>query len=185
MNIKKMLLMYLEEHGIRAYIKENRYLRGHMGGSDDDNAITIFLKHTDIDDTIELSIMSTEIQIKGTKVYGRLQKRSTGPNKYTNGGFAFDEIADLVDPQAFERIRLWIRKQEKTMRYSASVAQAAMRLQASSYALSKPEMLDDDLENFKKIHGDDKFDLKSVVGNIKIQPPYELPESEDTSKSIT
>lgn len=177
--------MYLEEHGIRAYIKENRYLRGHMGGSEENNTITIFLKHTDIDDTIELSIMSTEIEIKGTKVYGKFQKPSAGSGKYTVGGFAFDEIADLYDPQAFERIRLWVRKQEKTMRYSSSVAQAAMRLKASSYAMNNPEVLDDDLENFKKIHGDDKFDLKSVVGNIKIQPPYKFPGSEDTSKSVT
>jgi hypothetical protein len=89
----------------------------------------------------------------------------------------FVEIANLADPQAFERIRMWVRQQEKMMRYSTSVAQAATRLKASAYALDHPGMLDEDFKDFNSLYSN---------GELEISPPHELPkpELEDTSKDI-
>ena len=124
MNIFKMLEMYLQENNIRCHIPENWKYRGPR---DPDDKIKIHLKHMDIGDTIELSISQVELTVQGTKVFGSPGHR----HRYDKPDL--EEITDLSDPQAFDRIRLWIRQQETAMRHSADAQQVLSRLMNSPY----------------------------------------------------
>lgn len=159
-DIIKMLLMYLKEHKIRAHVPEQKSM--YSGGYDDKVKIIVHLKHADIDDTIEISIAQLEISVEGTKVLGNPMARASKWDKPKP-----QEIADLTDPQSFERIRMWIRQQEKAMRYSIEVTQAASRLRASAYTDPgdlKFEDCEETIEDYETLMGKEQGDkLRKMI----------------------
>jgi hypothetical protein len=166
MNIFEMLELYLQEHDIRCHIPKNFTYKGPEGP---DDKIKVHLKHMDLGETISLSISQIELTAKGTKIFGNDAHR----HRYDRQEPEF--IADLADPQAFDRIRLWIRQQETAMRHSATTQEVLGRLVQSPYA-RQCEMLDGNIETTTlQLDGEDLTELlEDLKPNL---PPVKEPRN--------
>ena len=157
-DINKMLLMYLQEHGINARIPghDNPYRHIRKG---EPEKIIVNYKQADLGDAITISIMQTimqtEIFVDGAQVVGREVRVAV--SRQGRQDYKDVEIANLHDPQAFDRIRMWIRKEEKKLKYSNDGVSITERLKASAYGvhtkINYPEMQDEHVGITEVIHG--------------------------------
>jgi hypothetical protein len=168
MNIFKMLEMYLQEHGIRCHIPKNLTYKG---VNNPDDKIKIHLKHVDLGDEITLSVSQVELTVKGTKVYGNTTARR---HQYDKPEAI--EIADLSDPQAFERIRLWIRQKETTMRHSVEAQNALGRLMNSPYA-QQVKFLEGEFEEDLAALEVDGDKISALIEDLKPTVPLTISNS--------
>lgn len=166
MNIFEMLEMYLQENNIRCHIPKNWKYRGPR---DPDDKIKIHLKHMDIGDTIELSISQVELTVKDAKIFGSGTKR----HRYDTPDQEL--VTALADPQAFDRIRLWIRQKETELRHSATAQEVMGRLTQSPYA-RQCEMLDGNIETTTlQLDGEE---LSEALEDLKPSlPPVKVPRN--------
>ena len=112
----EMLKMYLQDYDIDCDADGESYqlynkLRGNYGKWVK-GKLRISLKYSTNGDPIYVSMSRACIYIEGTEIYGGT------PDRHDPSWRRIDKelIANLNDPQSFERIRLWIRYQEKRAR---------------------------------------------------------------------
>lgn len=121
MNVIEMLEMYLGENNVNCHIPRN-----------DKNSIVVHLKHSQISDTISISVSQVTIRVKDSNVYGYMGKphySSTAPTLITT----------LEDPKAFRKMTGWIKRQEILMRKSIEAIDIANGLNLKDFLPSYPE----------------------------------------------
>ena len=165
MNILSMLEMYLQEHDINCSVV---YHNDRWNWSQDISSLTVHLKHSITGQVVNLSIAQVKLYIKGAEVWGR------PPNDARHREAKEIKLADLADPQAFERVRLWIRYQEKAMRQSVKFK----NVEVISQLHGGPEHVkvaikDNDISFISSFMG---LDLDNIVEDIGPRPDaYDIP----------
>jgi len=172
--------MYLQENKIRCNLgsETSWNYRSKPGAFNEaTDKIVIHLKHKNISEGIQLSVSKLELTVKGQKVYGITQSKV----RYYGGGRGKHEweITNLADPQAFERIRLWIRQQETTMRHSDEAQQIVERLMQSPYGEHTMIVDDEEEKAHQLLHGE------SIIKMVKDLEPTLPPEEDTPATKIT
>lgn len=116
-DVYEMLLMDLNEHAINAFAIRDT-------PNSPIKAIQIGLKHMICKEIeVEISIHKIHITIESSKIYCNWN--------YTQHSYLTNQIADFSDPQCSARVRMFIKKVEKQLKYQAKAQKIAQRLKTT------------------------------------------------------